>query len=169
MYLAVCVAVVAAALAAHERWLRPAQRARPSDRGWSASAPAAPAAASRPLEMTTQALADVGLEKLTEPPADAVLPAGAAFSHAFRRSLPDGATDSVSCVAAIDVEAAAAFYRTALAGQGYRLMRNRPGLAGVEMLFVKDMKEYYRVGLRPADNGKRVRIELVIWRPAGRP
>ena len=166
MALAACV--VGAALLAHYRLVRPRRQGRSSREGvvwqWPRQGPEAPPGS--PLEMTTRPLAGTGMELLRELPPEMILPRGAVKSYAFRRTLPDGVQDSAVCVVEADIEAVESFYRTTLERAGYKFMRRGPGLRPdvVEMLFLKGAKDIYRVSLRPADKGKKVRIALVISR-----
>lgn len=167
---AIGAAVIGAALAAHYLWVRPPREPPPPRaRGvvWQWPAATAPTTApASPLALTTQALEGVDLCRLAELPADLALPPGAVRSYAFRRALPDGVMDNLVGVADATVQDAAEFYRTTLRRCGYTLVTHRPAKrpGGMEMLFLKGSKDYCRVGLRPADKGKKVRIALVISR-----
>lgn len=165
---ALAVCAVGAALLAHYRLVRPRRQGRSSQEGvvwqWPRQRPEAPPG--DPLELSTRPLAGTGMEVLRELPPEMILPRGAVKSFAFRRTLPDGVQDGAVCVVEADIEAVESFYRTTLERAGYKFMRRGPGLRPgvVEMLFLKGAKDLYRVSLRPADKGKKVRIALVISR-----
>jgi len=173
MVIAVAAAacVIAAALVIHYGVASAGRARRGRGAGavwqWSRHKPTAEPA-TNPAEVASRPLAAVGLERLRELPPDVIVPEPAEVSYAFRRALPDGVMDNLVCLAECDVPTAEAFYRTGLKKAGYRFLSRRSTTAGggVELLFLRESKDYCRVSLRRADKGKRVRIALVVSRLA---
>jgi hypothetical protein len=164
------LAVVVAALVVHYWFVLPHRQDQARRQMGVALQPVRPAsrpgAAAGPLELTTQPWVASGLERLAQPPADAKAPQGAQFLFAARQALPEGAADNVNYLTAQEPAAVEAFYRTAMEAAGYKLVPKTPASrpAGTtELLYLRDDQDYYRISLRPVDNGK-TRIALVISR-----
>ena len=131
--------------------------------GAPASGPAEPA---DPTTWVDDPLAGVGMSRLANDPPGVVVPPGAVRHSGFRRRLADGAEDIITYVHQSDLPAVEAFYRSRLAEAGYRLAPT--GAAGADqtiMVFLAEAGQVYRVVLKSVDNGKKVKIVLVIARP----
>ena len=131
-----------------------------------ATAPAVPVAGA-PLDWVKDPAGAGGAVPLSRLPDDAYAPAGAVRLYAFRVGGPDGQRDSITFLADGDVAAAAAFYRTRLAQAGYSLLKTGPGMRGpgqTLLVFLNPTQDSYTVSLVPADNGRKVRVVLVISR-----
>jgi len=167
VWLAVAVAAVGLALAGHELlWSdqTPPEPAPPKK----TFAPSVPRMGSRsPKTWAMDPMNGIGLSKLAEDPPDAVIYPGAVRHSGFRRQTPDGVEDIIVYLPEAKAADVAAFYRDRLAEAGYKLMRApaRQADAGGIMVFLGAEREVYRVMLRSADNGKKVKITLVIARP----
>ena len=166
-WLATGVLGVALALLAHDRFL--ADRDDGPLELPATSPPKAPApttASASPRELAADPLATVGLVKLTEDPPDAPVFPGAVRRSAFRRRVPDGAADTFVYITDAGAPAVEDFYRSRMAQAGYTLVTYRPmeRRRGGTMTFAKGELQQCSVSLKSTDNGKKVRIALVILR-----
>ena len=134
----------------------------------------APTAATSPADWAADPLAGTGMERLERDPPEAVSPHGAVRQSGFRRLLRDRAADIITYVVESDLPAAEEFYRSKLAAAGYRLVKRADrdaavkGGPGIILAFRAAQGQQYDVMLIPTDNGKRLKIVLVIARP-GKP
>jgi len=114
------------------------------------------------------------MERLERDPPEAVIPPGGVRRSGFRRLLPDGTADIITYVVESDLPSAEEFYRSKLAAAGYRLVKRADrdavvkGGPGIILAFRSAQGQQYDVMLIPTDNGKRLKIVLVIARP-GKP
>lgn len=113
-----------------------------------------------PGQLTRDPLAGLG-KYLKDPPAGAIVPAGARFLFALELAEQ---TISASYLAEESVAAAADFYRTAMPQAGFTLRREKPdakGAGSVQLTFINGSRAY-TVILMPADKeGRSTRISLV--------
>ena len=134
----------------------------------------APTVAASPADWVANPLAGTGMERLKRDPPEAVSPPGAVRRSGFRRILSDGTADIITYVVESDLPAAEEFYRGKLAAAGYRLVKRADrdaaikGGPGIILAFRAAQGQQYDVMLIPTDNGKRLKIVLVIARP-GKP
>jgi hypothetical protein len=157
---------VAGAMWVHYRYLSPAGRG-PRRQGIVYAPPRAvsqPTTAASPLSLVANPLAGENLRRLDQPPTAVVTPPEGQFRYGFRLIRDGVVMDNLNFTAPASVAAVEAQYRTSLTAQGYKEVRasTSAGGGGMERLFLRGSKEYYRIVLRRDDNAQVTTISLVV-------
>lgn len=157
---------VVGALWAHYRYLAPAQRSGArTGIVYAPPRPAGdPATAASPLSLVANPLAGENLRRLDQPPGGIVCPPEGRFGYGFRIVRDGMVLDDLNFTTPQPAAAVEAYYRTSLTAQGYKDVRVNAsgGGEGSGRLFLRGVKEYYRIVLRRDDNARVTTISLVV-------
>jgi hypothetical protein len=109
-------------------------------------------------------LAGENLQRLTQPTGGIVSPPEGRFLYGYRIAGDGAVLDDLNFTTPQPAAAVEAYYRTSLTSQGYEEVRvNTAGSGeGMELLFLRGSKEYYRIVLRRDDNAQVTTISLVV-------